>query len=72
MQGYAPGVAVPPADASCEDCLAYCADLEGAVDETHALQLAAMPNFDHVAQSTETIQGPDDNNITCTAAGWSS
>ncbi len=64
MQGYAPGVAVPPADASYEDCLAYCADLEGAVDETHALQLAATPNFDHVDQSIETIQGPDDNDIT--------
>ena len=64
MQGYAPGVAVPPADASYEDCLAYCAALEGAVDETHGLQLAAMPDFDHVDQSTETIQGPDDNDIT--------
>ena len=64
MQGYAPGVAVPPADASYEDCLAYCAELEGAADETHPLQLAAMPNFDHVDQSTETIQGADDNDIT--------
>ena len=64
MQGYAPGVAVPPADASYEDCLAYCAGLEDAIDETHPLQLEAMPNFDHVDQSTETIQGPDDNDIT--------
>lgn len=64
MQGYAPGVAVPPADASYEDCLAYCAGLEDAIDETHPLQLEAMPNFDHIDQSTETIQGPDDNDIT--------
>ena len=64
MQEYAPEVAVPPADASYEDCLAYCAGLEDAVDETHPLQLEVMPNFDHVEQSTETIQGPDGNDIT--------
>ena len=64
IQGYAPAVEMPPADASYEDCLAYCAALEGAMDETLALQLEAMPNFDHIDQSIETIRGTDDNDIT--------
>ena len=64
LQGYAPGIEMPPADASYEDCVAYCAALEGAMDEALALQLEAMPNFDHIEQSTETIRGPDGNDIT--------
>ena len=64
LEGYAPGVEAPPADASYEDCLAYCAALEDAMDETHPLLLEAMPNFDHIDQSIETITGPDNNDIT--------
>ncbi len=60
----APGVAKPAADADYATALAYCAESEAAGDVTHPLLWEAMPAFDDVESSTETIQGVDGNDIT--------
>ena len=61
---YAPGVAPVRVDASYEECVEYCTAFEKAAAATHTQLLAAMPDFDSVATSTEVIRGDDGNDIT--------
>ena len=58
------GTPVPSADASYEECLAYCDAFEVAGSAAHPEMLAALPSFDTVQQSTEVIAGQDGNEIT--------
>ncbi len=60
----APGVDPVGANASYEECLAYCAAFEEASAVAHPQLLAAMPEFPTVTASTEVIKGVDDNDIT--------
>ena len=60
----APEVAEVGADASYEECLAYCQAFEEASALAHPEMLAAMPQMDSVTTSTEVIKGIDDNNVT--------
>ncbi|MCZ6657496.1 MAG: alpha/beta hydrolase fold domain-containing protein, partial [Gammaproteobacteria bacterium] len=60
----APGVDPVGANASYEECLAYCAAFEDASAVAHPQLLAAMPEFPSVTASTEVIKGVDDNDIT--------
>ena len=64
MEGFAPGVENIPVDSSYKDCLTYCAAFEDAAKLGHTMALEAMPAFDDVESSTETIKGVDDNDIT--------
>lgn len=50
-------------DASLEQCLAYCLAFEETAAAAHEYEWQAMPAFDSVSSSTETIRGVDDNDI---------
>ena len=63
MAELAPGLEAPGADASYEDCLAYCAAFEEANAAAHPMLLEAMPKLDSVTRTTEVIQGVDGNDI---------
>ena len=51
-------------ESSYEDCLAFCREFEQVNMAAHPELLAAMPSFDNVATTTETIDGVDGNPIT--------
>ncbi len=52
------------ADASYEDCLAYCAEFEALSAAAHPAMFAVMPEESNIVSSTETIHGEDGNAIT--------
>ncbi|MDH3687657.1 MAG: alpha/beta hydrolase fold domain-containing protein, partial [Myxococcales bacterium] len=62
--GLAPGLEPLAADASYEECLAYCNTFEELDAKSHPALFDAMPAFEDVEQSTETLQGPDGNDVT--------
>jgi acetyl esterase len=62
--GFAPGLEPVAVGASYEECLAYCTAFEELSAKAHPMLFAAMPNFDDVEQTTETIQGVDGNDLT--------
>ncbi len=51
------------AESSYEECLAFCSAFEEANAAVHPQMLAAMPRFDNVEDSTESIAGVDGNPI---------
>ncbi len=53
----------PAADASLEDCLAFCSAFEDASAAGHEMQWAMMPKLDSVARREEIIAGDDGNEI---------
>ncbi len=62
--GFAPGVEPVRADASYDECLAYCLAFEQAAAAGNEMLLAALPKFDTVEKYSETITGVDGNQIT--------
>ena len=54
----------PPVNARYEECLSFCLEFESINASLHQAQLAAMPDFNHVEQHTETIKGGDGNDLT--------
>ena len=62
--GFAPGVEAIEADASYEDCLAYCMAFEEAASAANPELLASLPIFETVATTSEVIDGVDGNPIT--------
>ena len=58
-----PGMTPLDTDASYEECLAYCTTLESAADAQRPAFEAALPPFEDVASTTETIEGDDGNAI---------
>lgn len=52
------------ADASYDQCLAYCAAFEEASAQGHDVLRASMPAFESVTTTAETIEGVDGNGIT--------
>ena len=61
MGGFAPGVPDLSADADYETGLAHCLAAEQALEGMHGLMRDAMPDYGHIEQYTETIDGPDGN-----------
>ncbi len=61
--GFAPGVETVGPGASYEACLAYCAAFEDAAAAGNAALRAALPKFTTVEKYTQTIKGPDGNEI---------
>ena len=62
--GLAAAVDPVGADASYEQCLAYCLAFEAAGAAGNEMLLAALPKLDTVEKYTETIAGADGNSIT--------
>ncbi len=54
----------PPVNATAEESRAFCNELEAQDTAMHAAQLEMMPDFGHIEQRTETIEGPDGNDLT--------
>ena len=54
----------PPVNATYEESLAFCNEFEAQDAAMHAAQLEMMPDFGHIEQRTETIEGPDGNDLT--------
>ena len=64
MQGLIPEMDPIGPNPSHEDCMAYCAAFEANAELSYPQQLAAMPAFEDVDSTTETIVGVDGNPIT--------
>jgi acetyl esterase/lipase len=60
MQGDTPD---PPADATLEELLEYCAQAEATFDQLAPIQEAAMPAYPEIESRTEMITGVDGNDI---------
>ena len=60
MQPNAPD---PPPDATLDDLLEYCAQVEFTFDQLAPIQEAAMPAYPEIETRTETITGVDGNEI---------
>jgi acetyl esterase/lipase len=54
---------VPATDATYEERLAYCTEMEASFDLLNPIMEAAMPSYDEISISTEVIKGVDDNDI---------
>ncbi len=63
MGGLAPGVEPIAQDAAYEDCLEYCRQFEEASAIANPELLAALPPFESVETSTQTITGVDGNDV---------
>ena len=64
MMELAPGLDLPAPDSDYETALAYTTAFEEAAALAHPLMWEAMPAFDDVESTTETIQGSEGNDIT--------
>ncbi len=64
LGGFAPGLEPVAADASYEQCLAYCLAFEETAAAGNEMLLATLPQFSTVEKYTETITGTDGNEIT--------
>ena len=65
MAASIPSPIAPDADsASAQDSLEYCAAFEESAAAMHPAAQAAMPTYDDVSSSVETIKGIDGNDIT--------
>ena len=64
MGGFGAGLEPLPADATYEQCLAYCLAFEQVQAEAHPGLLATMPKFDAVEVTQKTITGSEGHAIT--------